>query len=88
MNDRYQIISTLATGGTGDVLAGLCGALLAQHWPEWESALGSCWIHGAAADQLVKQGRGTLGMAAGELIPAIHSELNRLIGQQPGTTRR
>ncbi|MBI3230263.1 MAG: NAD(P)H-hydrate dehydratase, partial [Burkholderiales bacterium] len=40
----------LATGGTGDVLAGLCGALLAQHWPEWEAALAGCWIHGAAAD--------------------------------------
>lgn len=78
----------LATGGTGDVLAGLCGALLAQHWPEWESALGSCWIHGTAADHLVKQGRGTLGLAASELIPAIHGQLNRLIAEQPGTSRR
>ena len=30
--------SGLATGGTGDVLAGLIGALLAQGWPAWEAA--------------------------------------------------
>jgi hydroxyethylthiazole kinase-like uncharacterized protein yjeF len=36
----------LASGGTGDVLAGLCGALLAQGWPAWEAALGGAWLHG------------------------------------------
>ncbi len=45
----------LATGGTGDVLAGLLGALLAgqpQDTPAaaFEAALRACWLHGAAAD--------------------------------------
>ena len=68
----------LATAGSGDVLAGLCGALLAQHWPVWESALAAPFIHGAAADQLVAQGVGPIGLTAGELLPVIRSGLNRL----------
>lgn len=69
----------LATGGSGDVLAGLCGALLAQGWPAWEAMLGAVWLHGAAADSLVRQGTGPVGALAGELIPAIRHVHNRLI---------
>src|SRR5205823_10911373 len=54
----------LATGGTGDVLAGVCAALLAQHWPAWEAALGAVWLHGAAADRLVQDGVGPIGLTA------------------------
>ncbi len=32
--------AALATGGTGDVLGGIIGALLAQHLPRYEAALG------------------------------------------------
>jgi hydroxyethylthiazole kinase-like uncharacterized protein yjeF len=76
----------LATGGTGDVLAGLCGSLLAQGWPAWEAALGAVWLHGAAADWLVLQGVGPVGMLAGELIPAIRHMHNRLIRGDRGAT--
>lgn len=69
----------LATGGTGDVLAGLVGALLAQGWSAWAAALGAAWMHGAAADSLVLQGVGPIGLTASELIPAIRDELNRLV---------
>ncbi len=69
----------LATGGTGDVLAGLCGSLLAQGWPAWEAALGAAWMHGAAADLLVQQGVGPIGMTAGELPAAIRRVLNQLV---------
>lgn len=69
----------LATAGTGDVLAGLCGALLAQGWPGWEAAIGAAWIHGAAADQLVAQGIGPIGLTAGELPAALRQVLNRLV---------
>jgi len=74
----------LATAGTGDVLAGLCGALLAQHWPPWEALLGAVWLHGAAADLLVEQGVGPVGMVASELPTAIRSCLNRLIRSRSG----
>ena len=69
----------LATAGTGDVLAGLCGALMAQGWPGWEAAIGAAWIHGAAADELVAQGIGPIGLTAGELPAALRQVLNRLV---------
>ncbi len=68
----------LATAGTGDVLAGISGALLAQGWPVRDAALGATWLHGAAADDLVSLGIGPIGMAASELLPAIRTRLNRL----------
>ncbi|KQV56431.1 MULTISPECIES: bifunctional ADP-dependent NAD(P)H-hydrate dehydratase/NAD(P)H-hydrate epimerase [unclassified Duganella] len=68
----------LATAGTGDVLSGLCGSLLAQGWPEWEAALAGVWLHGMAADVLVADGAGPIGLTASELIPAIRTALNRL----------
>jgi len=69
----------LATGGTGDVLAGVVGALLAQGWPAWEAAVGAVWMHGAAADQLVADGVGPIGLTAGELPEAIRKVLNGLV---------
>lgn len=69
----------LASAGTGDVLAGICGALLAQGWPEREAALGAVWVHGAAADRLVAQGSGPIGLTAGELPVAARAVLNGLV---------
>ncbi|CAN7315112.1 NAD(P)H-hydrate dehydratase [Pseudoduganella sp. LjRoot289] len=70
---------SLATAGTGDVLAGLCGSLLAQGWPVWEAALAGVWLHGMAADVMVTDGMGPIGLTAGELIPAIRTALNRMV---------
>ncbi len=68
----------LASGGTGDVLAGLCGALLAQGWPAWETATGATWLHGHAADVLVRDGHGPVGLTASELTLQIRREINHL----------
>ena len=72
----------LATGGSGDVLAGACGSLLAQGWPAWEAALGAVWMHGEAADRLAAQGIGPIGMTAGELPPAIRAVFNALVANR------
>ncbi|WP_194711076.1 NAD(P)H-hydrate dehydratase [Noviherbaspirillum soli] len=74
----------LATAGTGDVLAGLCGALLAQRWPTWEAALAAVWLHGAAADMLVDQGVGPVGLVASELPRTVRTCLNQLIRAAAG----
>jgi len=40
----------LAHGGTGDVLTGLIGGLLAQGAPAFAAALLGCWLHGRAGE--------------------------------------
>ncbi|UPY38374.1 NAD(P)H-hydrate dehydratase [Sediminicoccus sp. KRV36] len=42
----------LATGGTGDVLAGLAAALLAQGLPAYEAACAAAWLQGEAARRI------------------------------------
>jgi hydroxyethylthiazole kinase-like uncharacterized protein yjeF len=71
--------AALATGGTGDVLGGVVGALLAQRLPAYEAALGGVYLHGLAADTLVRAGVGPAGLTAGELAPAVRQALNRMV---------
>ncbi|CAB3717420.1 NAD(P)H-hydrate dehydratase [Paraburkholderia rhynchosiae] len=70
--------AALATGGTGDVLGGIIGALLAQRLPGYEAALAGVYLHGLAADTLSAQGHGPAGLTAGELAPMVRSLLNRM----------
>jgi len=51
----------LATAGTGDVLAGMLGALLAQGLTAWDAAVAGAWLHGAAA------GDDDRGLVAGDI---------------------
>lgn len=53
--DRTPVVNPtgnarLATAGTGDVLAGMIGARLAQGEPAFEAACAAVWLHGRAAD--------------------------------------
>jgi hydroxyethylthiazole kinase-like uncharacterized protein yjeF len=82
--DGQVVINTtgnpgLATAGSGDVLAGFCGALLAQGWSEWDAALCAVWLHGAAAEALVYEGVGPVGLTAGELPQAARALFNAMV---------
>jgi NAD(P)H-hydrate epimerase len=68
----------LATGGSGDVLAGFIGSLLAQGLTPWEAARLGVYAHGLTADRLTKDHDIRAGLLASELadeLPAILSEL-------------
>ncbi len=69
----------LATAGTGDVLAGIIGAFIAQGIEPIQAALGAAWLHGRAADEY----GGDVGLAAGEVAFGAARALARLRGQRP-----
>lgn len=67
----------MATGGMGDVLAGVIGALLAQGVAAWEAACSGAFVHGLAADRLART-RVRGGFLASEVaaeIPAAFQEI-------------
>jgi len=67
----------LASGGTGDVLSGILGALAAQRVePRTALRIAVC-LHGAAADWLVARGVGPLGVTASEIADAARVLVNR-----------
>ena len=70
----------LATAGSGDVLAGILGALLAQGLSARVALrIGVC-LHGAAADRLVASGTGPVGLVASELADAARALINTAQG--------
>lgn len=68
----------LASGGTGDVLSGLIGSLMAQGLAAIDAAKLGVYVHGAAADALVKKGVGPIGLTASEVILAARNILQTI----------
>jgi len=59
---------TLATAGSGDVLSGLIGGLLAQGMEPLLAAAAAAWLHGAAAQAF---GPGLIAEDLPEMLPAV-----------------
>ena len=66
---------TLATGGTGDVLAGLVLGLLAQGLDPFRAGCAACWLHGDAAQDC------GLGLVPEDLIQRLPAVLGRLVAR-------
>lgn len=75
---------SLATAGTGDVLAGTIGAFLAQGLAPMDAAALAIYL-GCAAARRVEESTGTLGLVATDLPPAIAAEIAVL--ERQGATR-
>ena len=75
----------LASGGTGDVLSGIVGSLLAQGVSAFEAAELGVYVHGAAADALVAKGIGPAGLTASEVSIEARNVINQLsqLNQNP-----
>lgn len=74
----------LACGGTGDVLTGLIGGLLAQGVAPWDSAVVGVYLHGLAGD-LAAEERTERGMVAGDVVRALPAAWKHVTREGHGT---
>jgi len=68
---------TLATAGSGDVLAGLATGLIAQGMEMFDAACAAAWIHAEAARRF---GPGLIAEDLGEIVPPVLRDLIRPSG--------
>ena len=67
----------MATGGSGDVLAGMIATLLSQGMVPAVAAACTVWLHGRAGDIAVGT-RGNAGLLAGDIVEAIPAALKSI----------
>jgi hydroxyethylthiazole kinase-like uncharacterized protein yjeF len=67
----------MASAGMGDALTGIIAALLAQRADARNALLAGVHLHGAAADMLVAEHKGPVGITASEVILAARVLLNQ-----------
>ena len=69
----------MSSAGMGDVLSGMIGAFAAQRMKPLDALLLAVYLHGAAADALVEQGEGPIGLSASEVIAMARTLLNHWV---------
>lgn len=72
----------LATAGTGDVLSGAIGALLAQGLAPFDAAALGVYLHADAGSRAARA-RGTLGVVAGDVADHLALAARSLSGEEP-----
>jgi ADP-dependent NAD(P)H-hydrate dehydratase / NAD(P)H-hydrate epimerase len=76
-------VPALASGGTGDVLTGLTGALLAQGIDPFDAARVGAWVHGRAA-ALAVAALGPVSVAAGDVAEHLPAAFQELLAEARG----
>lgn len=71
---NWNAPTTLATAGSGDVLAGMITSLLAQGVPPCQAASAAVWMHGEAAN---RKGPGLIAEDLPDEIPGVLGELRK-----------
>jgi NAD(P)H-hydrate epimerase len=74
----------MASGGTGDVLTGIVGALLARGLDAWDAARLAVHVHGDAGDRAARR-LGQDGLIASDLLDELPAALAAL--RATGTDR-
>ena len=74
----------MSSAGMGDVLSGMLGALLAQGVSADRALPLAVHLHGAAADQAVRDGLGPVGLTASEVTHVARALLNQWVHGPPG----
>lgn len=69
----------LGTAGSGDVLTGVIGGLLAQGLGAWEAAVAGVYVHGLSGDVAAAE-RGPVGVLAGDVSDRIPLALRQVVG--------
>ena len=68
----------MATGGVGDVLTGVCAALMARGLAPYDAACAGSWLIGHAAEQALLPDRAAEGLTAGDVARHLPQALNNL----------
>ncbi len=72
----------LATAGTGDVLSGAIGALIAQGLSPFDAATLGVYLHGDAGNRAARA-HGSIGVTAGDVAEQIAMASRSLAGEEP-----
>ncbi len=82
--DRCMVIvagnSALAKAGSGDVLTGMIGGLLAQGLPAVQGTATACYLHGRMADEWIRSGKHKSSLMPSDLSQHLPSIMERLGG--------
>ena len=69
----------MATAGSGDVLTGIAGSLMAQGLSPWAAACCGVYLHARAGDEAARAGMA--GLIASDIIRALPSALEKVAGR-------
>jgi len=71
----------MGTGGMGDVLTGILGALLTAGWPAYDAACAAVYWHGLAGDCLAAQRAPGSLLCAGDLIESLDAARSQAVAE-------